>query len=342
MFQGKNHAAPRAFVAALCSLLFFTSIDGQTRQGQSPPNSAPETRRTITPDGEGFSVELPGFTSEMTETKSVQGQELKIGKYEFKDDYLYFAVNVIQPADSPAEIQGWSMEEKLDFYDRVLLELVSKTFSDDDGQSLTFFKFRVGMRDDYAGGQFILKKADGKVRVVGRHLLKGNNFYSILTDVSHPQWILAKRVLDTFDFYLPKPAATPTPSPTPESGQHVGGVFIDPIMFILPHPNYRIKPLNPKGVTTNAVVLFNREPEYTRRAWEHKISGTVVLKAVFSADGKVRNIRVIHGLPDYLTDVTVEAVSRMLIYKPAMKDGHAVSQEVQLEYRFKLSKKSPN
>jgi TonB family protein len=77
------------------------------------------------------------------------------------------------------------------------------------------------------------------------------------------------------------------------------------------------------------------EPQYTEEARENAVSGTVVLRAVFSASGDVTNIRVVSGLPYGLTESAVEA-AREIRFSPAVKDGRPVSQYIQIEYNFNL------
>jgi TonB family protein len=66
-----------------------------------------------------------------------------------------------------------------------------------------------------------------------------------------------------------------------------------------------------------------------------QITGTVVLKCVFASDGRVTNIRVVQGLPNGLTEKSIEA-ARKIRFIPATKDGRNVSMWMQLEYNFNL------
>jgi len=90
-----------------------------------------------------------------------------------------------------------------------------------------------------------------------------------------------------------------------------------------------------KEVTTKARVLAKPEPSYTEEARKNQITGTVVLRAVFAADGRVRAINVIRGLPDGLTRCAIVAAQRIK-FVPAMKDGKPVSMWMQVEYNFNL------
>lgn len=77
------------------------------------------------------------------------------------------------------------------------------------------------------------------------------------------------------------------------------------------------------------------EPSYTESARANQITGTVVLKVVFSSKGMVDNIQVISGLPEGLTERAIDA-ARKIKFIPAIKDGRYVSMWMQLEYNFNL------
>jgi TonB family protein len=88
-------------------------------------------------------------------------------------------------------------------------------------------------------------------------------------------------------------------------------------------------------VGQKAVVTKKPEPKYTKEAKQLRITGTVVLRCVFRASGKITDIAVIQGLPNGLTERAIEA-ARKIKFKPAIKDGHPVSMWMQLEYNFNL------
>jgi TonB family protein len=93
--------------------------------------------------------------------------------------------------------------------------------------------------------------------------------------------------------------------------------------------------LSPRDVDQKARILSRPEPRYTDEARENLVQGTVVLRAVFSKDGSVTNIRAVSGLQDGLTERAIEA-AREIKFSPALKDGRAVSQYIQIEYNFNL------
>ena len=90
-----------------------------------------------------------------------------------------------------------------------------------------------------------------------------------------------------------------------------------------------------RDVTTKARLLSKPEPQYTEEARKNQVTGTVVLKVVFSSSGQVTNIQTMRGLPNGLTEKAI-AAARQIRFEPATKDGHKVSMWMQLEYNFNL------
>ena len=92
---------------------------------------------------------------------------------------------------------------------------------------------------------------------------------------------------------------------------------------------------SPTEVNTKARILSRPEPQYTEEARKNQVSGTVVLRAVFSSSGQVTNIRAVSSLPYGLTERAI-AAARQIRFTPAMKDGRAVSQYIEITYNFNL------
>jgi protein TonB len=88
-------------------------------------------------------------------------------------------------------------------------------------------------------------------------------------------------------------------------------------------------------VTERARVLAKPEPQYTEEARRNQITGSVVLRVVFSRVGEVTNIRAIQALPFGLTEKAI-AAARLIRFRPATKDGRTVNVYMQLEYNFNL------
>jgi TonB family protein len=91
----------------------------------------------------------------------------------------------------------------------------------------------------------------------------------------------------------------------------------------------------PPQVTERARVLAKPEPQYTEEARKGGITGSVVLRVVFSRSGEVTNIRAVSTLPFGLTERAI-AAARLIRFLPATKDGRPVNVSMQLEYNFNL------
>jgi TonB family protein len=90
-----------------------------------------------------------------------------------------------------------------------------------------------------------------------------------------------------------------------------------------------------KEVTTKVRVLSKPEPTYTPEARKHMVNGTVVLRCIFGANGRVFGFRAVASLPDGLTESAIRA-ARQIKFIPATKDGRPVSMYMQLEYNFNI------
>jgi TonB family protein len=81
--------------------------------------------------------------------------------------------------------------------------------------------------------------------------------------------------------------------------------------------------------------IYDPDPEYSEEARKAKHQGTVILWIVVGADGRPREIRVQRALGLGLDEKAVEAV-RKWRFAPAMRDGHPVAVEVNIEVNFRL------
>ncbi|PYS21898.1 MAG: hypothetical protein DMF72_15525 [Acidobacteria bacterium] len=90
-----------------------------------------------------------------------------------------------------------------------------------------------------------------------------------------------------------------------------------------------------KDVTKKVVVIAKPEPTYTEEARQGQVTGTVVVRCIFSSAGSVGGIKVVSGLEHGLTEQAIFA-AKQIKFIPAVKDGRFVSMWMQLEYNFNL------
>src|SRR6185295_6538348 len=74
-------------------------------------------------------------------------------------------------------------------------------------------------------------------------------------------------------------------------------------------------PYRASEVEQKARLLSKPEPQYTEEARRNQISGTVVLRVVFSSTGEVLQIRAVRTLPFGLTERAI-AAARQIKFTP--------------------------
>lgn len=77
-------------------------------------------------------------------------------------------------------------------------------------------------------------------------------------------------------------------------------------------------------------------PVYTPEARQLRVEGEVLLRVVFTADGQIRILNVVHGLGHGL-DEAAQRAARGVKFIPAMRDGHPVDSNATLHIVFQLS-----
>ncbi len=93
--------------------------------------------------------------------------------------------------------------------------------------------------------------------------------------------------------------------------------------------------VEPMTASLRPTILYKEKARYTEEARQNKIQGTVALNVVFTADGRITNIRVVRGLPYGLTERAIEAAQRIR-FQPAVKAGVPVSVRGTIEFTFNL------
>ncbi len=86
---------------------------------------------------------------------------------------------------------------------------------------------------------------------------------------------------------------------------------------------------------TKARILQRPYPRYPEAARRARATGKIVLLAVLSADGTVKNIFTLNQLSHGLTESSVEA-ARKIKFEAATKDGRPVSEVVSVVYTFQI------
>ena len=88
------------------------------------------------------------------------------------------------------------------------------------------------------------------------------------------------------------------------------------------------------GVTPPKPV-YNPDPKYVDKARREKINGVVVIAMIVTAEGRVRDVKVIKSLDPGLDKQAIAAV-RTWKFEPATKGGKPVAVHLKTEVDFRL------
>jgi TonB family protein len=101
-------------------------------------------------------------------------------------------------------------------------------------------------------------------------------------------------------------------------------------------PTVHSQPAEAAAKIVPAEILSKPTPVYTQEARGLRIEGEVLLEVVLEASGKLRVVRVVHGLGHGLDDNAVKAAEQ-IHFKPAVKDGQPTDSTVVVHIIFQLA-----
>ena len=109
----------------------------------------------------------------------------------------------------------------------------------------------------------------------------------------------------------------------------------DGSLAVVVQPSEAEQVFAPDEVTTKAKITVRPAPEYTKEARRRAVQGTIQFRVVLAATGKVASVKILRGLPFGLNESAIRAACK-IEFRPALKDGQAVSQWVKGEFTFRL------
>ena len=130
-------------------------------------------------------------------------------------------------------------------------------------------------------------------------------------------------------------AADTTPKPAPAAPKPV----TQPASFAAetaPAPKPAPQAPPPPRADRPVEVVYKPSPAYTDEARAKRVEGEVILEVEFTADGKVRVLRVVHGLGYGLDDMAQRAAEQIR-FKPATSRGTPVDFRANLTIVFRLT-----
>jgi TonB family protein len=99
-------------------------------------------------------------------------------------------------------------------------------------------------------------------------------------------------------------------------------------------------PLRVGGDVKAPVVRTRVEPVYSEKARKDHIEGIVILEMLIDTTGHVRNVTVLKGLPEGLSEAAVTAV-RQWTFDPATRNGQPVDVIFNITLSFHLKSQYP-
>ncbi|HEY7544245.1 MAG TPA: energy transducer TonB, partial [Blastocatellia bacterium] len=90
------------------------------------------------------------------------------------------------------------------------------------------------------------------------------------------------------------------------------------------------------GVVSARPMMLNRpRPAYTEKARDEKFNGIARVRVLVGTDGRVKDAKIIQGLPHGLNEQAIRTAFQAL-FKPAMKQGHPVEYWAMLDVEFNI------
>ena len=289
----------RILTFAFASILVVTSLaGGASRPVMQNRQSDPQTWKRYTVPGENFSVKLPTLPAMTTRKHLI---------YHLKKTQVVRSIGVY--ADGVVyTIEVYENTERLS-----LADFIAKQNERGRWNPATE---RMIVLKDVAGREY--KSKDSSLTATVRFFLSQGRLYQFVAAGAEADDVGVKQFFYSLAFE-PK-------SEGDEVSDGPGSPF---------EPEGIDETVSSKEVDRKARLEMKPEPRYTEKARREQITGTVVLRGVFSASGSVVNIEVLSGLPHGLTENAVEA-ARKIKFHPAVKDGKRVATKIQLEYNFNL------
>jgi TonB family protein len=330
---------------SLCLSLPFVlrGSDGrQMEEDSSQPKSsflcsqsAPFSWRKIAPVGEEFTVFMPPQVA--VEIKPDIAVPTRVNRsYNSTTSSAYYSIT-----SREFEAAGLTSSQRLDLLARAEKDLITRELNNNRGSSGSIVYVRDLSLNGNSGRQFQLTL--GEMQGTLQFYVTPRRAYKLVVMGANFDPGEANQFLNSFrlgglnanlelDGMIAKPQGNGLGAGI---GEGNGTSRLERDVYIRTDGGARERVYTGREVTSKIQITFKPEPEYTLQARSHQISGTIVLRMVFLRSGRVSNIGVVKGLPYGLNEKAIEA-ARQIRFRPATKDGHPVSQLMQLDFNFNL------
>jgi TonB family protein len=320
--------SPVALSLLLCALVPAARPASMRHRAAAPQAAAtvqPQAAwETYTFNGEEFSVTLPEMPALDYLSRDVKGSR---SKQETARSYAAYGNGIVYSVHAYDKPRS---NEDLDHFARSHME--SLTYRNTSFELRAEQELRLG---GFPGRRYVLKRDITPAGIPASSLyvyLTGRHAYALrvvgagddhpeaqrfLTSFNLTQRPAGRQIID--EWQLPRPSVVLDYAAPPSTGDNQAS-----------QPVYKVN-----EATRKVVIVSRPVPGYTEEARRNQITGTVRLRFVAAADGKITNVVVQGFLRDGLTENCILA-ARHIKFIPAVKDGRPVSQYVTIEYNYNI------
>jgi protein TonB len=155
-----------------------------------------------------------------------------------------------------------------------------------------------------------------------------------------PTWI-PKKVEIIREEEAPPPMAAgvvggvPGGIPGGQLGGVIGGIISSTLTTVFVPKLEQVKRVRMSQGVTKGMVLHKIEPKYPKLALAAHITGVVLLKAVISGEGEIKELQVVSGHP-ILVPAAMDAVKQWR-YRPYLLNGEPVEVETNITVTFQIA-----
>ncbi|HJR06341.1 MAG TPA: energy transducer TonB [Pyrinomonadaceae bacterium] len=325
--------------ALLFALLCFTASATMAARAQKV---APDEWVKVAPQNEEFTVVMPRAPFPLAENRRAGSLVVAGQRYSLRQDkaeYTVWSFKVEKLPDALGEDTESYLDQCAEIAWDLLIEPYWKKIRRDAPGEL--FRYNLDYEEaldsaGYPGRSYLLNLGD--VRGLTHIYAVGSRVYIVSASSVPSESSGVERFVKSFALTLqPAPdasvvvAAVGTGRGSNESvSGNAGGTSKE-----LPKETDYSRIFTTREVTQRASITGKPEPSYTESARKFGVTGAVRVRAILAASGKVTQVTPISKLPHELTQKAVEAAQKIK-FKPAVKDGHVVSQYVTIEYNFHI------
>jgi protein TonB len=119
------------------------------------------------------------------------------------------------------------------------------------------------------------------------------------------------------------------------AGGVAGGVVAEPVVAAPPAPEPDV-PLRVGGAISAPVAIRRVNPTYTEIARKARVSGIVIVEAIIDREGRVKDAKILRGLPMGLDKAALDALKQWT-FEPAKLNGKPVEVYYNLTINFQLT-----